>query len=76
MEIKEQIERDLKYWKASEKKHHGDGNTYLAGICQGSIDAYTTALNYFNQSSNVCNCPQGSLCEFFKDDESCQYGKI
>jgi len=37
--------------------------------------------NHCRKNNNVnrpdaCECPQGSLCEFFHHDENCQYGNI
>jgi hypothetical protein len=37
----------------------------------------TGGCKWEHSKKTTCNCPQGSLCEFFeKEDESCLYGQI
>ena len=72
----EELEQELKDWEATEVKHHGDGSTYLAGICQGNIDAFTVALAIAKRPSNTkLNPKQANDCEFCKNSRLLNFSK-
>ena len=55
------------------KNHRTD----LVAEAESVIYGITMVLETLeNSNCQKCNCPQGSICEFFNQDENCLYGKI
>ena len=49
---------------------------HKSDFCSQLCDGFTPDTKH-NLESRSCDCPKGSLCEFFeKEDENCLYGKI
>ena len=78
----QRIEFLIKNWMAArdDAKKKGFKNKMIHA--NGVLFGLKAALIEIKQLSNTqlktdaCECPQGSLCEFFTTSEQCRYGKI
>ena len=76
------IEQLLKQWEACTPPDEDIHGIISIKKCKGGVIALEQALAILKEPSNTqlktdaCECPQGSLCEFFTKSEQCRYGKI
>ena len=73
----DKIKKLRESWQKTKKRDIKNNLFELAVYAGHIVYGLTLAIETIeNHDRQECDCPQGSICEFFEQDEKCRYGKI